>query len=93
MLKKIKISILLFWTLLVFFLIATPLPEYNGTIEKLYDKVAHLFFFGIFSGLLAFILLETKLKRYEIFFVSFSAGIFYSALRKIYRALLYFRFR
>lgn len=83
MLKKNKISILLFWTLFVFFLIATPLPEYDGTIEKLYDKVAHLFFFGIFSGLLALILLETKLKRYEIFFVSFSAGIVYSALCEV----------
>jgi len=83
MLKKIKIYALLFWTLFVFFLIAIPLPEYNGTIEKLYDKVAHLFFFGIFSGLLALILADTRLKKYQIFFISFISGIAYSALCEI----------
>ena len=81
--KKIKLIALSFWTLFVFFLIVAQLPEHHGTIEKMNDKIAHFFLMGIFSGLLAFNLTETKLKKSMIFLISYTAGIFYSGLGEI----------
>ncbi len=76
--KNIKIIFLLFWTFFVFFLIATPLPEYNGTIEKIYDKIAHLFMFGIFSFSFAFLLHEKVFSGMKVFSWSFLLASVYS---------------
>lgn len=78
--KKFNLIAFWFWTWLVFFLIATPIPVYNGTIEKMYDKIAHFLFFGIFSFLLALVLYKTLLKTWQVFLISFLSGTFYAAL-------------
>jgi len=79
-LKYTRLIIFWLWTWIVFFLIATPLPVYEGSIEKWYDKVAHFLFFGIFSFLLALVLYKTALKAWQIFIISAFSGITYAAL-------------
>jgi predicted adenine nucleotide alpha hydrolase (AANH) superfamily ATPase len=86
MIKKTKIIFLLFWTFFVFFLIATPLPEYNGTIEKIYDKIAHLFMFGIFSFFVALLLHEKVFSGMKVFSWSFLLASAYSVFCEFVQA-------
>lgn len=72
--------ILFCWAGAIFILIAWPMPEYEGTVTTYYDKAAHVFLFGILSGLI--FLLLSEFKKIKIFFVlalSFLLSAAYSA--------------
>ncbi len=75
-----KSFILLSWAGAIFILIATPMREYHGTVTTYYDKVAHIFLFGIFSALIIYVLADIRrLSLPVILAISFSVGILYSA--------------
>ena len=76
-----KFFIVFSWAGAIFILIATPMAEYNGTVVTYYDKVAHVFLYGVFSGLIIYALSGIRrLKLPVILAVSFSLGVLYSAL-------------
>lgn len=64
------------WTSFVFTLLAWPMPEYEGTIETSYDKVAHIFMFGIFSFLFLKWRRSASAKR-SVYIYALALGIAY----------------
>ena len=77
MLNKFKFHLLIIWIVFVFILTLMPVPEIHGTIETYYDKVAHVFLFGIFSYLFYLNLSLSVLKKVIL---SIGVGISFSLL-------------
>ena len=66
--------------LLILFLIAAPMPEYNGTKETYYDKVVHFLLFGSFVFACAWWLEGRPLNKRLQLFLALSAGVVYAGL-------------
>lgn len=79
---KTKFSLLYFWSAIILVLIAWPTGEcYECDIFTWYDKVAHVLLFGIFSYLLAQVLItKANAKLSHVIAYAFFSGIFYSAM-------------
>ena len=82
MLKYKNKIILVIWSLIILILTGFPLPEYNGTVETYYDKIVHVFLFGIFS-FLVFVNLFKKYKKKKAVIISFLSGVAYSSFVEI----------
>jgi len=68
--KKLKKYLLYIWALIILALTTFPVPEYEGTIEKYYDKIAHLFLFGILAYLI-YGNIFTQFSRWKTVSISF----------------------
>ena len=77
LIEKIKKHLLIIWTAFVLILTLMPTPEYNGDKEMYYDKVAHVFLFGIFAYLFY---RSFELKTWKRIIFSIIAGIGFSLL-------------
>jgi len=49
--EKFKKPALIVWSILILVLTCVPMPDYAGEKETYYDKIAHIFLFGIFAYL------------------------------------------
>ncbi len=78
--KRLRIFLLIAWTLFVLALISFPTPAYNGDKITYYDKIAHAAMFGVFSFLVALVLHSNKRKRRDILKISFFAGLLFAFL-------------
>lgn len=79
--KLAKFYILLTWTFFILALIAMPMPEYEGDQISYYDKIIHVFFFGIFNYFLFKFLKEFKSVNLKTnILISLSLSIIFSAL-------------
>jgi len=79
--KLVKFYILLTWSFFILTLIAMPMPEYDGNQTSYYDKVVHVFLFGIFNFLIYGFLREyEKINFKSRLLISFSLSVVYSAL-------------
>ena len=79
--NKKKITLII-WTIIILVLTTFPMPEYNGTEEKYYDKIAHGVFFGIFACLVYINIIKNN-KKIKTFFLSLIITILYSGLIEI----------
>jgi VanZ family protein len=75
--KKFKRQLLIIWTTFVLILTLMPTPDIGGDKEMYYDKIAHVFLFGIFSYLLFFNIDRSIVKK---IIYSIIAGIGFSLL-------------
>lgn len=83
LIKNIKKVIFYIWVVIVFVLIAMPMPVYDGDIEKMYDKVAHVIMFGgvAYLFILAY---EYKFKKLsKLLLTAFILGVSYSAIAEV----------
>lgn len=79
---RIKTYLLYLWATIILVLISWPTAEcIRCTVFTWYDKIAHVFLFGIFSYLLALVLKsKTDIKLFYILIISLILSAFYSAL-------------
>lgn len=63
MINRFKFHLLIVWTIFILFLTLMPVPDIGIETENYYDKIVHLFLFGIFSYLLYLNLSFSRLKR------------------------------
>lgn len=77
------------WAGSTFILIAWPINTYIGTKVTYYDKVFHLFLFGIFSWLVAYTLIYFKnIKLAVAVIISLLSGVMYSALAECLQGVI-----
>ena len=81
--------ILIAWFLFVFVIISFPMPEYEGEVVTLYDKVVHLFLFGIFAYLLVYNIYPNKdilkISSKLILASCFIISVFYAGLAEYWQ--------
>jgi VanZ family protein len=77
--KKIaRLYILLSWAVFVLIMISFPTPPYEGTVISWHDKVFHILLFGVFTYLLVYYLLTSKIPFFIILVISSLLSISYS---------------
>lgn len=79
--RRHRIFILVYWIIFILILISFPMNDYHGTKVTYYDKVVHIFLFGVFVYLLNYVLIARRRPWFlKLFLITTSVGFFFSAL-------------
>lgn len=68
-----------FWAAFVLTLVSWPMPDFQGTEEKIYDKIVHVILFGVFTFLFLN-LASLKCDKPRRYFGAFVVGTLYAAI-------------
>jgi len=76
MTKISRLYLILCWAIAIFILVAYPMPDYSGTKITYYDKIMHVFLYGVFVVLIQYnFKLNNFYKQRRYYFGVFSFSI------------------